>query len=152
MTVFTAFILGLLIGWLVEWVIDWLYWRRKGQSDQMETVTLQGKLESCQRDREALEVKVTELKTELVELKAQTPVESVPTVEIVPDKLEIIKGIGPVIARKLQDAGVKTFTQLGSLTPTMLEEIVGEEIKRLADEDEIIQQAQELAGKSQRIT
>ncbi|MBK9709865.1 MAG: hypothetical protein IPO81_00800 [Kouleothrix sp.] len=30
-------VLGLLIGWLIEWVIDWLYWRRRRQSNEMDT-------------------------------------------------------------------------------------------------------------------
>ena len=65
--------------------------------------------------------------------------------EVFPDPLEKIKGIGPVIKAKLNDQGVFTFAQLGVLSPTELEEIVGASIKRFADEEEIIRQAQELA-------
>ena len=61
------------------------------------------------------------------------------------DPLEKIKGIGPVIKRKLNEGGVFSFAQLGALTPAKLEEIVGEEVRRLADEEELIRQAQELA-------
>jgi len=63
------------------------------------------------------------------------------------DDLQQIRGIGPVISRKLNDAGVFTFAQLAELTVAQLEEIVGEEIQRLADEADILRQAQELARK-----
>jgi predicted flap endonuclease-1-like 5' DNA nuclease len=68
----------------------------------------------------------------------------------IPDDLVVIKGIGPVIARKLNAAGIYTFRQLAALTPVQLREIVGDVIQRLADEDEIINQAKELAAKQDR--
>ncbi len=61
--------------------------------------------------------------------------------------LQRIKGIGPVIAQKLNEAGIFTFAQLGNLTVAELEAIVGEDIKRLADEEAILRQARELAAK-----
>lgn len=64
------------------------------------------------------------------------------------DPLEKIKGIGPVIKTKLYSGGILSFKQLGNLTPAELEAIVGDDIKRLADEDEIIRQAKELAEKN----
>jgi NADH-quinone oxidoreductase subunit E len=70
-----------------------------------------------------------------------------PAVPVVPDDLVIIKGIGPVINRKLNQGGIYTFEQLAALTPARLREIVGDVIQRLADEDEIINQAKELAAR-----
>jgi len=63
------------------------------------------------------------------------------------DDLQEIRGIGPVISRKLNDAGVFTFAQLAELTVAQLEEIVGEEIRRLADEADILRQARERAAR-----
>ncbi len=63
------------------------------------------------------------------------------------DDLQQIRGIGPVIAKKLNDAGITTFAELADLTVTQLEEIVGEEIRRLADEEDILRQARELAAR-----
>lgn len=62
-----------------------------------------------------------------------------------PDDLIIIKGIGPVINTKLNQAGITTFRQLANLTAPQLRAIVGDVIQRLADEDDIINQARELA-------
>jgi predicted flap endonuclease-1-like 5' DNA nuclease len=64
---------------------------------------------------------------------------------IKPDDLIIIKGIGPVINRKLNQAGIYTFKQLAAITPARLREIVGEVIQRLADEETILAQARDLA-------
>ena len=77
--------------------------------------------------------------------KAETKAPQEKSAEVFPDPLEKIKGIGPVIKAKLNDQGVFTFAQLGALSPTELEEMVGASIKRFADEEEIIRQAQERA-------
>lgn len=64
-----------------------------------------------------------------------------------PDDLIIINGIGPVIARKLNQAGIYTFDQLAELTPLRLRELVGDVISRLANEEDIIEQARVLAAR-----
>jgi predicted flap endonuclease-1-like 5' DNA nuclease len=66
------------------------------------------------------------------------------------DDLEIIVGIGPVIARALNVAGIYTFTELAALSAADLREIVGEKIERLADEEQILSQARQLSEESDR--
>jgi predicted flap endonuclease-1-like 5' DNA nuclease len=66
------------------------------------------------------------------------------------DDLEVIVGIGPVIARTLNNAGIFTFADLGSLTAKDLREIVGVRIERLADEEKILSQARQLAETQDR--
>ncbi len=63
------------------------------------------------------------------------------------DDLEIIVGIGPVIAKLLNLAGIFTFAELGKLNAEELRHIVGERIQRLADEDDLLAQARDLAAK-----
>ena len=58
--------------------------------------------------------------------------------------LQDIRGIGPVIEGKLNDAGVHTFEDLAQLTSERLEEIVGKRIRNLVDEDSLIRQAKEV--------
>ena len=62
-----------------------------------------------------------------------------------PDDLVIIKGIGKVIAGKLNHAGITTFAQLGALSVPELRAIVGDGIARLADEEDLLAQARALA-------
>ena len=120
-------LLGILIGWLIEWVIDWLYWRNKTPKPVVVDKTVE--LKAAQEKIAVLESRIANHE------------------EVRVDPLEKIKGIGPVIKTKLYSGGILSFKQLGNLTPAELEAIVGEDIKRLADEDEIIRQAKELAKK-----
>lgn len=115
------FILGLLIGWLIEWLIDYFYWRRR----YAETATVR---ESAVRRNASLD-----------EPKSR------PVTQIAPDDLKVIKGIGPVIERKLNEAGIHTFDQLGNLTVAQLRRILGNSIERLSDEEALLQQARDLA-------
>jgi large subunit ribosomal protein L21 len=121
--VFT-FILGLLIGWLVEWVIDFFYWRRRyAEKDKVHV------------SQAASARRTPSLETQPA--KIASPIN--------PDDLKVIKGIGPVIERKLNEAGIYTFEQLGNLTVAQLRRIVGASIERLSDEESLLQQARDLA-------
>ena len=126
MNLWIVLLIGILIGWLLEWIIDWAYWRRKAEA--------QPAVEDKSAELAATQEKIANLEAEL---------ENCGEVRI--DPLEKIKGIGPVIKRKLNEGGIFSFKQLGNLTPADLEAIVGEEIKRLADEEVIIRQAKEFA-------
>jgi predicted flap endonuclease-1-like 5' DNA nuclease len=117
MSIPVAILLGILIGWLIEWLIDWFYWRKQGKT-----------LRALREENEALKVQVEQWRPE-------------------PDNLKLIKGIGPEIEKRLHEAGITSFAQLGKLRPSKLEAILGSSIKRLADEVEILEQARELAKK-----
>lgn len=152
MSPIVAFILGLLVGWLVEWVIDWLYWRKRLQQNQAALQTCQDKQKDLDSQIKALITENEELKKQLKQTKPQVmaPVQAAePVVPPTPDKLQKIKGIGPVIEKKLNEAGVYTFEQLASKNTEYLREVLGEVIERLADEDAIIQQAQLFADQKQ---
>ena len=122
-TVFT-FILGLLAGWLIEWLIDYFYWRRR------------------YAEKETAYSRETTAGSSIAPMR---DVESIPAVQAAPDDLKIIKGIGTVIERKLNEAGIYTFEQLGDLTPADLRRILGNAIERLANEESLLQQARDLA-------
>jgi predicted flap endonuclease-1-like 5' DNA nuclease len=127
MNFWTTLLLGIFIGWLIEWVIDWVYWRKKAARPVVADKTVELK---------AAEEKIAVLESRLANAE-----------EVRVDPLEKIKGIGPVIKTKLYSGGILSFKQLGNLTSAELEAIVGDDIKRLADEDEIIRQAKEFAQK-----
>lgn len=123
--VFT-FVLGLLIGWLIEWLIDYFYWRRRYTEKETQYAD-------------------TALRVERNPAPDAPDVASRPVVQARPDDLKIIKGIGTVIERKLNEAGIYTFEQLGDLTPADLRRILGNMIERLANEESLLQQARDLA-------
>ena len=119
--VFTFF-LGLLIGWLIEWLIDYFYWRRRYAPSPEPAV-----------GRSVSESRIAPVAA------PESPA------KIVPDDLKVINGIGAVIERKLNDAGIYTFEQLGNLTSADLRRILGSAIERLANEVSLLQQARDLA-------
>jgi large subunit ribosomal protein L21 len=119
-----TFILGLLIGWLIEWLIDYFYWRRRYPQKEIASTP--------------------QARATAVAVPEPAP-EPPPAARTAPDDLKIIKGIGPVIERKLNEAGIYTFGQLGDLTVADLRRILGNVIERLSDEESLLQQARDLA-------
>ena len=121
-----TFVLGLLIGWLIEWVIDYFYWPRRYP------------------EREVVYAPQTISESRSAPVSDVEPRPAV-KVNVAPDDLKVIKGIGTVIERKLNEAGIFTFEQLGNLTPADLRRILGAAIERLANEEALLQQARDLA-------
>src|SRR6266540_6272581 len=117
-----ALVLGLFIGWLVEWVIDWFYWRRPRAVPANEPA------------------KPAEISPPIVKERYTNPPSN-------PDDLTVIKGIGPVISKRLNDAGIYTYEQLASLTLDEFEEALGDVLQRFINERAILRQASELAIK-----
>jgi large subunit ribosomal protein L21 len=119
MNIAAALVLGLLIGWLIEWVIDWFYWRRARPEPRGESAA---SLAPTQKTRYA------------------SPPPN-------PDDLVAIKGIGPVIAKRLNQSGIYMYEQLADLTLDEFEEALGDLLQRFINERSILRQARELASK-----
>lgn len=119
MTTAAALVLGLLIGWLIEWVIDWFYWRRARPEPRGESAAVS-------------------VPTQKTRYAAPPPN---------PDDLIAIKGIGPVIAKRLNQSGIYMYEQLANLTLDEFEEALGDLLQRFINERSILRQARELADK-----
>lgn len=132
MKILAFIVLGLLIGWLIEWIIDWLYWRKQYKRVENENAVLKEQIKVLKAEKE---------KQPKPRAKKATRKKSKPQ----KDDLKRIVGIGPVISKKLNEAGINTYEQLGKLTPKRLEDILGDLIKRLSDEDDLIKQAKKYA-------
>ena len=130
MKILTYIILGLLIGWLIEWVIDWLYWRKQYNRVEQENASLKEQIKTLETE------KANQPKPQRKKAIRKKPAK---------DDFKRIVGIGPVISKKLNEAGIDTFEQFAKLTPKRLESILGDLVKRLADEDDLIRQAKKLA-------
>lgn len=131
MNVIALFVLGLFIGWLVEWVIDWYYWRGRMDRVARENTTLKGRITSLETERN----------------QSFQPDKGIAlTNKAGKDNLEAIKGIGPVFARRLREAGIHTFEQLSRLTRGQLGEILGDRYERLfSNQENILAQAKDFA-------
>jgi len=64
----------------------------------------------------------------------------------VKDDFKEIKGIGKIIEKRLNDAGVYTFKSLSEMTQPEIEKIIGK-AQNLSDEKAIIKQAKKFAKK-----
>ena len=136
MNIIAIFVLGLLIGWIIEWILDWFYWRGRIAKANSENAELQKRIVSLE---EALNSKPdTSITTPLTNRRGQ-------------DNLQAINGIGPVFAKRLNEAGIHTFEQLSQLTPMKIEKILGTLFKRFFSEDNtIIEQATEFAKQKEK--
>ncbi|HBY99594.1 MAG TPA: hypothetical protein DEP84_37600, partial [Chloroflexi bacterium] len=82
------------------------------------------------------------------EAQAPQPEEkAVPAGEIDSDDLTAIRGIGPVMQRRLRLAGIQTYARLAESTVEELHQVLGE-TARLAKVEEWIEQAREVGGQA----
>ena len=166
MNVLAALVLGILIGWLAEWIIDWFYWRGRMQSlaeensrlekEHMplkENAQLEEENTSLIREYKKLDEENTDLKARLTELEDE--INQIKAAALIGPLLnkdgthnfQSIKGIGPAFAKRLNDAGIRTFEQLAQLTPQDMEKILGTLYKRFfSKKNTILMQAQENAN------
>jgi|SRR5690349_9549753 len=142
MKAFKVFVFGLLYGWFVKVAFDRIYRGNELEDVRNENAslreyihTLESKLQS--ESRESKSVKRTASRPE--------PVQTVPE----KDDLQAIKGIGPAIEKKLNNAGIQTFEALSGLTTQELENILGS-TRRLVQEGDLIAQAKKLAKQNHR--
>jgi len=138
MSVPAGFVLGLLIGWLVGWAMDWFFWRQK----RMATVPTPAESRAAAIPVTANTAELDALRTENARLEGQ-PEKLIG----MPDDLKVITGVGPEIERRLNEAGIRSFAQLAELTPTDLERILGDEIRNLSNDRDLLTQAHELANR-----
>lgn len=138
MGVIASIVLGLLLGWLLEWVIDWFYWRGRMGPIAEENARLS-------KDNEDLKERLATLETK-VSRKSQLSKTRPTGDRSNKDNLQAIKGIGPVIAKRLNEAGIYTFEELSRLTPEELQEVMGPLAKRFFPKQEsILTQAKDFA-------
>jgi predicted flap endonuclease-1-like 5' DNA nuclease len=140
-----AFILGLLIGWLLEWLIDYFFWRRRRV--EKKTVLYEERRPVASEPAARVRHADVEATRSSVSAPSEAVMPAEPAREIRHDDLKVIKGIGPVIERKLNEAGIFSFGQLGELKPADLRRILGDVIERLSDEESLLEQARDLARK-----
>ena len=135
------FILWIILGFIIGWIAAWFYFDRRHRAavaDREEaeaavakrltsatpsTVAAgdsdQATLQSLRSGLSARERRIAELEREL----AAAPAARAPLGA--PDDLTKIKGIGPVLKRKLNDLGIITFRQIADFTPDDIARVNG---------------------------
>lgn len=134
MNIITALVLGILIGWLLEWVIDWFYWRRTGTKPEIP-VSLPAPIKKTMRRNAPPPAPATRTKPKNTPRPANS------------DDLTAVKGIGPAIARQLNQKGIYTYQRLADLTEAEFEDALGDLSERFFNEKTVLRHALELANK-----
>ena len=138
MKAFKVFIFGLLYGWFIKVAFDRIYRGNEIEDIRNENASL---MEYIRTLESQLQAKSLESKSVRRAVSQSEPVQTANT----KDDLKMIKGIGPAIEKKLNQAGIHTFEALARLTAEELEDILGS-TKRLVQEGNLIIQAKQLAG------
>lgn len=153
MRAFKVFIFGLLYGWFFKIAFDRIYRENDMEDLRSENQSLRQYIHSLEKQvrltaPEPGSAPQVDLQAEpkaapLPEPAAAEPIETTLPAATTSEKddLKVIKGIGPAIERKLNNAGIYTFAALAQLSPKQLEEILGSQIRRLQDENDVIMQA-----------
>lgn len=153
-------LVGIIIGWVIEWVIDWLFWRKPvGVSPE--------KLAAAEAENRRLQAQLAENQQRLAQLEAENsqrpglgersmPSRSahMPDLDatiaqmrpVKKDRLEEIEGIGPVYAKRLNDAGIFSFAQLAEQSADRVREIINPEEWQKIEPESWIAQAVILAN------
>jgi large subunit ribosomal protein L21 len=143
MRAFKVFIFGLLYGWFLKIAFDRIYRGNEMDDIRNENASLREYIRT-------LEDRLTpmSLETTSVSPAATPPVETPAPAYTASEKddLKRIKGIGPAIEKKLNQAGIQTYAALAALSTGELEGILGN-TRRLVKEGELIAQAKKLARK-----
>jgi predicted flap endonuclease-1-like 5' DNA nuclease len=142
MRAFKVFIFGLLYGWVFKIAFDRIYHQNEMEDLRNENTSLKDYIRTLE-----LRLQPKSLETKSITRTAPQP-EPV-LAETRQDNLKVIKGIGPAIEKKLNNAGIYTFEALAQLTNGQLENILGT-TRRLVQEGNLISQAKKLAKQNKR--
>ena len=149
MKVLRVFFLGLVYGLFMKYILDEIFMKDHLRMITNENILLKERIKSLEAPKslESKSLQQTEptLQPVLREpVAVPQPMESIPSSRT--DDLKLIKGIGPAIEKKLNNAGIQTFEALAGLPVEELENILGS-TRRLVQEGDLIAQAQKLAGR-----
>ncbi len=159
MRAFKVFIFGLLYGWFLKIAFDRIYRDNEFADIRNENISLREYVlalehqlqskspEARSMQRSAPQAVPVEAPAEQMDLQAEPKPVAAPAPPSQKDDLKVIKGIGPAIEKKLNQAGVTTYAALARLTKRELENILGSQVKRLQDENDLLAQAKKLAKK-----
>jgi predicted flap endonuclease-1-like 5' DNA nuclease len=137
MKTFKVFIFGLLYGWFAKIAFDRIYRENELEDIRNENISLKEYIRTLELRLQPKSLETKSVKRTAAQAK---PIQT----DTGKDDLKVIRGIGPAIEKKLNNAGIQTFAALARLTADELENILGN-TRRLVKEKDLIAQAEELA-------
>jgi predicted flap endonuclease-1-like 5' DNA nuclease len=137
-----VFILGVIFGVYLKWIIDEIYTRDHLRMIADENAQLKDRLQLLEGARSVQRVNPTPQPDQRpVPVAAPKP----PRRTSPKDDLKKIKGIGPVMEKKLNAAGINTYEQFSRLTTQQIQNILGISKRVVQSADNLITQAKKLA-------
>ena len=135
-----AFLLGLFSGWLVKSMIAEADWRHRIQALASENAFLKDRIRSLE-----VQIKSKSLEAKSRSRPVSQPVEQPRPIETDTrkDDLKLLKGVGPAIEKRLNNAGIYAFADIVQLTPAELQEMLGN--TRRVPASNLIAEAKKLA-------
>ncbi len=147
MKVLRVFFVGLLFGWLMRWVIDKIFLEENLRTLVNENDVLRQRLQTLEAPKARQERPVQRPEPAPLPVEEMAPVAMTGSGPIPPqrDDLKMIKGIGPKMEKKLNDAGIYTFDQMSRLTATDLQNVLGISKRVVQNSDNLLTQARKFA-------
>jgi predicted flap endonuclease-1-like 5' DNA nuclease len=151
-----VFMFGFLYGWLIKIAFDRIYRNNSIEDARNENASLRDYIHMLEMRLQPRSLETRSAQPTLLADEPTTnpppgqedvpvPPDTLGATEELKDDLKIIRGIGPAIERKLNNAGIFTFAALSKLSAQDLENILGSQIRRLQNENDLIAQAKQLA-------
>jgi predicted flap endonuclease-1-like 5' DNA nuclease len=149
MRVLRVFFIGLIYGWLMRWLIDKIFLEDNLRSLASENAVLRQRIlalevPQAQQNRPVQRTAPASLPVEQVQPVAAKGSSPAPFQR---DDLKMIKGVGPKLEKKLNDANVYTFDQMSRLKTSELQAILGVSRRNDQSTDNLISQAAKFAKK-----
>jgi len=147
MKVLRVFFVGLIYGWLLRWVLDKIFLEDKMRLLADENEILKQRIRTLETSRpvEAPPTQRTQTAPLPVEQVQPAAPRKTGRVRSHRDDLKLIKGVGPAIEKKLNDAGIYTFDQMSRLTSNEMQAVLGTSNRNLQNVDNLLSQAKKFA-------
>ena len=131
MRAFKVFIFGLLYGWVLKIAFDRIYRDNEFSDVRNENRSLKKYILSLEGQLQPKSFEPTSAPREQMDLQAEpkaaiAPEPPAPASE--KDNLKMIKGVGPAIEKKLNNAGIQTFAALAALSKRDLDTILQDDM------------------------
>jgi predicted flap endonuclease-1-like 5' DNA nuclease len=147
MRVLKVFLVGLLYGWFLRWIVDAIFVNDNLRLLANENALLKHRIQTLEAPRAIESFRERRIETAALPVVDAPAVNTEGTGPVVPhrDDLKLIKGVGPQIEKKLNNAGVHTFDQMSRLKNEELQAILGLTKRVAQNADNLINQAKKFA-------
>jgi predicted flap endonuclease-1-like 5' DNA nuclease len=144
-SVMKKLVMGLMLGMAIGWVL--LRYRHKDENGvrrEQSSGSHEDEIEITETLLAEDEQEPTAEESDTPNKEASTAPETIKTSSQT-DRLEAIKGIGPVFAKRLRAAGINSYRALSNTPPETLREIVSAQPWQAVEAEDWITQARELS-------